>query len=243
MLRRPYTVKALPFSDASDEIDLVWYPCLPDAPDLGRGSLMASQDWDADGQTWLPGGEVPGAAMPYNAEPTKPGALGARVCGTVEMFREGCPKDETIPPSVYGGNGLPVCCPAVLLGGGGGAGGGRAAVVSWMRQDCTLAPTVPLGALCRGEFDGVFFHQWAKVAVEAGQTLHHNIGVDSGQVFLRFWQGQDCNNLALNFEQFLNPPGIEFDWGSSVDQFFYVQLVDQLIWPYPIDLSYTPSEV
>jgi len=124
------------FSNSADEVEVIWYPALKTAPDLGRVSIVARPEWDADQQEWAEGGVSSEGEWLNRA--AVPGALGAHVCGTDEQFRDGCERDTSLPDVLYGAFGLPQCCAPPVPGAAGGAGGGRASLV-W-----TLTP----GASC-----------------------------------------------------------------------------------------------
>lgn len=126
---------------------MIWYPALKDAPDLGRVSLVARPEWDEPGQEWAEGGVADEGE--WLSRQTVPGALGAHVCGSVEDFREGCTRDESNPPVLYGVSGLPQCCEPPVIGGAGGAMGGRATVV-WddpPGPTCATATTISIGQI------------------------------------------------------------------------------------------------
>lgn len=228
MLRRPYTVKALPFSNASDEVDLVWYPALPAAPDLGFTSLMASQDWDADGQEWLPGGEVPGAAMPYNDQQQKPGALGARVCGTREDFADGCRKETGLPVVVFGGNGLPHCCPAVVAGDIGGTGLASGLVAHSPADNCPDAIELTDGAstwwLVAGA--GAFF----RVPVAIGDEWRFDVETVTRGALVRIW-APDCTLSEFIDEDFVGAPATAIVQGTATQVGDFILIVAPNVGP------------
>lgn len=107
--RRPYSTKFRPFSDNATEVDLHWYPALPDAPVLDRPSFVSL---DSEPFPWAKSGfgEVYNAERPWSPRKAVDGALGVHVCGTDEQFSRGASYDPDIEPIVYGENGLPACC-------------------------------------------------------------------------------------------------------------------------------------
>lgn len=113
--RRPYTTACRFFRDSELQANIVWYPCLPDAPDLGIASPFLSRDWEVTEDAWGipddPGpGEVGGAPRVFNRKQPIPAATGAHRCGTDEEWRKGALYNPDRPPVLYRPDGLPTCC-------------------------------------------------------------------------------------------------------------------------------------
>jgi len=130
---------------------LVWYPARPDAPLLGRPSVINSLYWEEDREDWLPtsAGEVYGEARDYNHERVKPTAVGIHFCGTDSDWENGGTLDDSLPDVEYGPDGLPLCCGSILAGTGGVGIGGAATVTFtpalWPSIVCADAPTGEYG--------------------------------------------------------------------------------------------------
>jgi hypothetical protein len=208
MLRDAYTTKCRPFRNSDVEVDIVWYPALPDAPALGFPSIMVSHFLDFTGAVWPPGGEVPNVPSPINFEPSKPGAIGSHVCGTPEDFAEGGLYLPDDPPVTYRTDGLPSCCGAAAAGRGGLALGGRSVVVvtnpitpgSTCSTATPLAVNTPVAFTVPHGFTG-----WFRVTVSGATRFKYYLDCPTG--FAGFSEfGPSCPP-TFSFGFFSGPSG------------------------------------
>lgn len=159
---------------------------------------MARPEWDADGQTWAEGGVAEEGT--WVARAVVPGALGEHVCGTEADFRDGCPRDESIPVVKYGSSGLPQCCNPPALGDAGGAMGGRALVL-WPvvpGNTCATAYDLPAGVTQTFSFPAAGSY-WIRVPIAVASAWHTESSVVSGSTVGAIANaafGPDCGSLT-----------------------------------------------
>lgn len=144
-MRAGYITLARFFRDSDEAIPIRWYRALPNAPTLPFPSAINSLNWDDEPWTRTGPGEVWGAPRVFSGRFAPEKATGKHQCGTPADFRDGEHFDPLAPPTIYGDDGLPVCCDLdperVALGGP--AAGGSADV--WVTD-----PADALGGLVAG---------------------------------------------------------------------------------------------
>ena len=123
---RPFSTVYRPFRDSSEWVRVDWYPCAPGAKTLPFESCITNPFWERDQYEFEDGDEPLEQVIPTGKPRVKPGTGKGHVCGSEQDFREGCARDESIPPVLYGMLGLPQCCNPPVVMRGGVEDGGRA---------------------------------------------------------------------------------------------------------------------
>jgi len=207
--RYPYTERRTPFRNSDEEVEIVWYPALPSAPDLGMWSNINQESWDRD--QWDAYGRplTTQPVQPWNREKEKPLAFGVHHCGTEQDFREGGVYDPSLPPVEYRPDGLPTCCGLVFVGLGGAVGGGTADVVTEPQPGnaCTDAPILAAGTPVVGTLEVGGADQWWTWLPPPGPDARLVASWTGGLLIVRLYWGTPpgCENAFLQWT--MNTPG------------------------------------
>jgi hypothetical protein len=150
MMRSGYTAVVRPFKDSNVTAKIKWIRCQPGAPVLGFESAFQPLRWEANPELAGGVGEVFNEPQPFDPGLPIPGAMGQKVCGTEDEFKNGAVYDPDAPPVEYTPEGLALCCSsppggleiggaAVVPGAGGVSLGGFAGVLSPWYFGCEQA--------------------------------------------------------------------------------------------------------
>ena len=217
IFRAAYSTDCVFNRDSDLTAKIVWYEANEDAKPLPFFSAVCNLDWEIDPWQQQHVGEVYGAERKYSPGKRKPGTGLGGYCGDPLDFEEGGHEDDSLPPVIYGSNGLPACCGPVVSGRGGVGFGGRATLPTPVVRrgrggfglagksgatgcgdgsSCTLAACGSSILTWSITYTTPPLSYWVRFAnVPAG--VYHSIVDPSTWIAWRIWYGTGCGDLTL----------------------------------------------